>query len=142
MEEMIGFVLFIAEAAAWYFAFKTAVAFWEAYGVWKEAKVLEEDLHDKLTKLVHNVKPEKHADVLYWFDDETDKFLAQGKTIDDIRAHLKERYKQDVFLVDGKMLLAGPDFAPMDISDKTPSEVGKYIADTLLLKLLPKSIEE
>lgn len=142
MEDLINFAVFILEAVMWFYIIKMLVAFWDLYGVWKEAKIVEVDIHDKLTKLVHNVKPEKHADVHYWFDEETDNFLAQGRDMDEIRSHLRERFKQDVFLVGDKLLLVGPEFAPMDVSDKTPSEIGKYIANNLLHKLLPTSAKE
>ena len=142
MEDLINFAIFILEAVMWFYAFKMLVAFWDLYSVWKEAKIIEEDLHTKLTKLVHNVKPEKHAEMHYWFDEETDNFLAQGKDMNEIRSHLRERFKQDVFLVDGKVLLAGPEYAPMDISNHSASEVGEYIANNLLHKLLPKSADE
>jgi hypothetical protein len=138
MEDLIGFALFLLECAMWYYAFKALGALWDAYWVFREAKEVEVDLREKLTKLVHNVKPEKHADVHYWFDEETDRFLAQGRDLDEIRSHLRGRFTQDVFLVDGKILLAGPEYAPMDISKHSANDVGKYIADNLLPKLLPK----
>ena len=142
MEDLMNFVYWILDVLMWYFIFKSAFALWEFFQVYKDAKVIEEDIHEKLTKLVHNVKPEKHLDMHYWFDEETDTFLAQGKNMDEIRGHLRERFSKDVFLVDGKVLLAGPEFAPIDISNHSASEVGKYIADNLLHKLLPKSLKE
>jgi hypothetical protein len=141
MGDLINFLSFITEIVMWYLVFKTVAAFWEAYCIYKDAKEIEIDLHDKLTKLVHNVKPEKHEEVHYWFDEETDKFLAQGKDLTEIRTHLRERFTQDVFLVDGKILLAGPEFTPMDISNHSASEVGKYIADNLMHKMLHKNAE-
>jgi hypothetical protein len=143
MQDVIDFAMWVVNvtlwSVIWYCFFNVLAAGWKMLKIFKEAKELEEIMHDKLLSLVHNVKPEKHSDMLYWFDNETDSFLAQGKCIDEIRTHLKERFKQDVFLVEDSMLLIGPDFTPVDISDKTPAEVGKYIADNLLHKLVPTS---
>jgi hypothetical protein len=109
---------------------------------YKIAKTIEDDIMEKLETLVHNVKTEQHADVQYWFDEETDKFFAQGKNLDEIRGHLKERFKQDVFMVNGALLLAGPDYEPMDISNKTPAEVGKWVAENVVRGMIPKHIRE
>jgi hypothetical protein len=132
---------FALNVLLWYFIFKGAIALYEGYHIVKDAKVLQETVADELDSLIHNVKPEQHGEVLYWFDEETDKFLAQGKDIAEIRVHLKERFKRDVFMISDKVLMAGPDFEPMDISKQTPEEVAKYIAETIVPDLIKKHSE-
>lgn len=75
-----------------------------------------EKLKQKISKLIHPVKVEKHGDMIYWFDAETDQFLAQGFTRDQIVEHLKQRFKGHVFLLDEeneKGILTGPDYKVM-----------------------------
>jgi len=72
-----------------------------------------DELKEKISKLIHPIKVEKHGDMTYWFDAETDQFLAQGLTRDDIADHLKQRFKGHVFLLsEGPEtgILAGPDY--------------------------------
>jgi hypothetical protein len=142
MDDLVNFGFWILDVVFWYFVIKSVFALWELRNTYKLAKTIEEDILDRLETLVHNVKTEKHADVDYWFDEENDTFFAQGRNLDEIRSHLKERFTQDVFMVNGKLLLTGPDYEPMDISNKTPSEVGKYVAETVVKKMIPKHIQD
>lgn len=70
-----------------------------------------QDLIDKLNKIVHLVKVEKHGEVTYWFDAESDQFLAQGLTDEDIIEVLKKRFTKHIFiLAEKQLLLSGPEF--------------------------------
>lgn len=78
-----------------------------------EQKIL--DLQEK----IHQVKVEKHQDMLYWFDEDDDEFLGQGKDIQDIIHVLKSRFSEHIFLVshqDSMYSLYGPDWklVPID----------------------------
>lgn len=57
-----------------------------------------DELKDKLRKMIHFVKLEKHGDQLYWFDAQTDQFLGQGATVDEIVAHVKNRFPTHIFV--------------------------------------------
>ena len=68
---------------------------------------------------IHQVKVEKHQDMLYWFDEDDDEFLGQGKDIQDIIHVLKSRFSEHIFLVshqDSMYSLYGPDWklVPID----------------------------
>lgn len=141
MDELFSVLNFALECLMWYFIIKGVIALYDGYHMIKDAKAMHEGIADELDALIHNVKPEQHGEVLYWFDEETDKFLAQGKDIAEIRSHLKERFKRDVFMIGDKVLMAGPDFEPMDISKQTPEEVAKYIAETVVPELIKKRSE-
>ena len=72
-----------------------------------------EELKTKISKLIHVVKVEKYGNIVYWFDAETDQFLAQGLTRDDIAEHLRQRFKGHVFLLDEESergFITGPDY--------------------------------
>jgi nucleotide-binding universal stress UspA family protein len=65
----------------------------------KNAQLKEElvqaakELKDKI--ILVNI--EKHGDTLYLFEKDTDRFIAQGKTTEEIMKHCKERFpKQSV----------------------------------------------
>ena len=141
MESLMSVVEFALNCLIWYFIIKGVMALYEGYHTIKDAKDMHASIHEELDSLIHNVKPEQHGEVLYWFDEETDKFLAQGKDITEIRTHLKERFKRDVFMISDKILMAGPEFEPMDISKQTPEEVAKYIAETVVPELIKKRSE-
>jgi len=64
----------------------------------------------ELSKLIHTVKEETIGDVIYWFDAETDRFITQGATHDDIIDMLKKHYAGHIFLISDTEMLAGPDF--------------------------------
>lgn len=67
---------------------------------WAENKIAEIDaVKDSLSKLIHTVKPEQHGEVTYWFDADSDAFLGQGTTADEIIAHVKSRFPTHLFLL-------------------------------------------
>jgi hypothetical protein len=142
MDNLYDFGFWLLDLAVWslfwYFVIKSLAALYDGYYVIKDAKELQETIAGELESLIHNVKPEQHDDVLYWFDEDTDKFLAQGKDIAEIRSHLKERFKRDVFMISDKILMAGPDFEPMDISKQTPEQVAEFIAKSVVPSLIKK----
>lgn len=141
MNELMSLLELVLDVLIWYFIIKGLLSLYEGYQVIKDAKDMHDSIADELDSLIHNVKPEQHGEVLYWFDEETDKFLAQGKDITEIRGHLKERFKQDVFMISDKVLMAGPDFEPMDISKLSPEDVAKHIAETVVPELIKKRSE-
>lgn len=65
---------------------------------------------------IHPVLKEVHGDHIYWFDAETDEFLAQGATQEEIVSVLKERFRGHIFLISPTEMLAGPNLEvyPLD----------------------------
>ena len=62
---------------------------------------------------VHRVKAETHCDMLYWYDEDTSKFIAQGKSMEEIVSVLQAEHPGKVFLYstpDNQYLLVGPNF--------------------------------
>lgn len=80
------------------------------------SKRVNESIRERLNEIVHDIKVEKHHETIYWFDKDNDKFIAQGKTVDEIREVLKQRFPKHIFVVEGE-LMVGPDFNPMKPED-------------------------
>ena len=109
--ELIGYILLF------YFAYRVGQIISAGY---KEA-MLEEATSTLIAKKIHILKVEKHGDTFYWFDSETDQFIAQGKDIQDFAATLKQVHPTKVFLFND-YCFAGPDFMPIFIKDSVPPE--------------------
>lgn len=63
--------------------------------VYKMLQAKNEELKEKLVELAKQfifVKPEKHGDVIYLFEAETDRFIAQGRTAQELKEHCRERF--------------------------------------------------
>lgn len=94
----------------------------------EEKLIARDEMIDKLHSMIHQVAEEKHGDMLYWFDAETDAFLTQGLTRDELVEGLKQRFKGKghMFLVSEKELIAGPDFETIDISDGATHVIDRF----------------
>jgi len=66
-----------------------------------------------LNGIIRQVKVETHHGVKYWFDDENDKFLAQGATNEEIYLIIKERFPDHVFLLPEGSVLCAPIWKPV-----------------------------
>lgn len=96
------------EILIWAFVvFFAARMFLEAVNSRLEDKLeQQQDLIKKLNEVIHVVKEEKHGDVVYWFDKDNDQFLAQGRDIEEIKAHIKQRFHKHIFLINDSHMLA------------------------------------
>ena len=61
-----------------------------------------ENIIRHVNEIVHRVKVEEHHNVYYWYDADSDVFLAQGSDVAEIAIHLKERYSGHIFLLEEK----------------------------------------
>lgn len=113
MELVIEFLLFFIELMFWVFVIDLVVSLFAGSRKLKTAE--REELVEQVAKKIHQVKQEKHGDAFYWFDAETDQFLGQGCTDEEIRVHLLERFKGHIFLIDEKRAMAGPELKLMPI---------------------------
>lgn len=88
-------------------------ASWVVSKIWFASKVseVEQKAKERLAEIIRPVKIEHTNDIMYWFDRETNQFLAQGKTQQEISAILKQRFPKLIFVNEEKEeILAGPDF--------------------------------
>lgn len=61
---------------------------------------LHEQLIKRLDEIVHRVRIEHDKDTYYWFDQDNNKFLAQGKTTEEIIDHIKARFPDHIFYLE------------------------------------------
>ncbi len=90
----------------------SALNFFFNYIIKKFKSDLEKDenlqLVDRVKELIHIVEVETHQGVDYWYDKDSDAFLAQGTSISEAIEHAKTRYPKHVFvLMDKEENIAG-----------------------------------
>jgi len=59
-------------------------------------------IKDYLNEIIHQVKVEKYQNIEYWYDQDTDYFLGQGSTFDDIVNVLKIRFPDHLFILEDR----------------------------------------
>ena len=70
----------------------------------------EQAARARLNEIVHVVKQEKHGDMYYWYDQDNEQFLAQGRTLNEITDVLKSRWNRHIFVISDKEMMIGPEF--------------------------------
>lgn len=58
------------------------------------------DVLKRLKDIIHQVKIEKRGDIEYWYDEHSEQFLGQGKTLEEVVSVLKSRFPDHVFLIE------------------------------------------
>ena len=61
---------------------------------------LEQKLIKRLDEIVHRVEVEQQGEVYYWYDQDNRKFLAQGKSDEEIIGILKSRFPDHIFYLE------------------------------------------
>lgn len=61
-------------------------------------------IKNKIKSQIMIVNIEKHGDCYYLFDKETDTFVAQGKTVEEIKDAMQKRYPGKTFMANEKHL--------------------------------------
>ena len=76
---------------------------WLAYNWYsnrrQELSQFQDELHARVNALVHRVKSEKHNNMVYWFDEDDDSFLAQGRNLVEIVKTLQTRFPDHLFFL-------------------------------------------
>ena len=122
MEFISEFIVFLLECVFWYFLIGLITM-----PLRQRLEQKREDIEvtvNKIMDLVHRVSVEKHGEMFYWFDADSDEFLAQGKTTDETVSHLKSRFPNHIFLVktkDQQFKISAPawEFTPIDSKSNT-----------------------
>ena len=70
----------------------------------------EQAARARLNEIIHVVKQEKLGDMYYWYDQDNDQFIAQGRTLDEITDVLKARWNRHIFVISDKEMMIGPEF--------------------------------
>jgi hypothetical protein len=110
MELFYEFLIFIASIMFWTAVVNLALKVLNRYlSRPTEEEFLE--IKQKIISMIHFVKEEKHGDITYWFDEQSDEFLAQGATKDEIIAQARVRFPTHVFIIDNQQhSISGPDW--------------------------------
>lgn len=116
MELLSEFLSFFIEFVFWMFVIRAVSA---AIIKYKEAEEQEVgELKEKLVKMIHFIKQEKHGDVLYWFDLDDDSFLGQGASVEELTEHVKKRFPTHVFITgDADKFLRAPEWKLTPINE-------------------------
>ena len=61
-----------------------------------------EEVLERVNNIMHRVRVEQHGDVYYWYDEDSNDFLAQGKNLTDATTQLKSRFPGHLFFVTHK----------------------------------------
>lgn len=102
-----------------YYLGKTLIAYMNYRGEVKQSN--HKQVIAYLDGIIRQVKIETYNGVKYWFDDENDKFLAQGITNEEIYSVIKERFPDTVFLLPEGSVLCAPEWVPVTSDRKTLS---------------------
>lgn len=96
MFESIG--LLLAWIACTYFFAQITLGVLDAF---READTeLTDKLRKRLDEIVHRVEVEKQGDTYYWFDQDNRKFLAQGRSDQEIIDIIKKRFPDHIFYLE------------------------------------------
>jgi len=104
----------VMQIVFWWFTISLVLA-WIKSRADQEETVRFERAVEILNNLVHRVKVEEHQGIFYWWDEDSDTFLAQGRTIEEVIDNLKKRFPEHHFFVkdneDVTYRLKGPEWA-------------------------------
>jgi hypothetical protein len=116
MELVTEFLNFCFNLLIGLFIYSFIRGYWISYENRITADV--DDLKDRLRKMIHLVRLEQHGDQLYWFDEESGEFLGQGYTLEEIIAHVKNRFPTHVFVDEtANNFLKAPEWKPVPIKE-------------------------
>jgi len=128
--EFNEFVMACGQALIFYAVYKLTRFILGFFELARDVNETGDNIKKYLNSIIHPVVSEKHGDVIYFFEEGTDKFIAQGRNDDEIVAALKARWGNHIFIIGQKHYMAGPEFKMQEITD--PDEVGKLLADRVI----------
>ena len=88
------------------------------------ADALHAQLVRRLDKIVHRVEVEQQGDTYYWYDLDNRKFLAQGRTTEEIVDILKKRFPEHIFYLEASnhLLCAKHNWEPVEARSTNKSQ--------------------
>jgi hypothetical protein len=104
MELVTEFADFCLQLAFWYMVGSIVLGFIEGYLRTRTEEIHTEtrEILKELNEIIHRVRVEEHGDMVYWFDDDNDTFLAQGTSIEQATEQLRARFPNHVFFISSK----------------------------------------
>lgn len=85
------------------------------------AAAYRQEVSSEIRRRISVISEEEHNGIYYWFDKDTDQFIAQGADAAEIIAHIKTQFKHEhLFILPGlEKGLVTPDCQIVDISQLT-----------------------
>ena len=93
---------FILDTIFWFVVFWLITKVWQKYIVAKN-EALEEQIKEMTAQIkeqIIHVNIEKHGEVFYLYEKDTHRFIAQGSSFDEVRAHCLSRFKDKSVIAD------------------------------------------
>lgn len=113
--------LFLAWIACTYFLVQIVLGIQDAFREVDTALV--DKIRKRLDEIVHRVEVEQQGDTYYWYDQDDRRFLAQGRTTEEIIDILKKRFPDHIFYLESSnhLLCAKHNWEPVEarLSDKS-----------------------
>lgn len=109
---IIEFILFACQLFFWYIVSSIFLNFLLRRSD-QEAKQKIEKIIERVNEVVHRVRVEEHYNNYYWYDADSDNFLAQGSSPTELIDRLKSRFPDHIFLFEEKdsvLKLSAPDW--------------------------------
>jgi hypothetical protein len=128
--EFNEFVMACGQALIFYAAYKLTRFILGFFDFAQDVSETGEQVKKYLSSIIHAVKSEKHGDIIYFFDEETNTFIAQGRNDAEIIEGLKARWGDHIFIIGERHVMAGPDFEMTEITD--PEDIGRMLAEKVI----------
>ena len=98
----MNIVDFILDTIFWFVIFWLIIKVWQTYVIAKN-EALEEQIKEMTAQIkeqIIHVNIEKHGEVFYLFEKDTNRFIAQGTSFDEVKEHCLSRFKDKSVIAD------------------------------------------
>ena len=108
---IVEFILFALQLLFWWTVSSILVNFLLRQSSTRNKEI--ENIIARVNEIVHRVRVEEHYNNYYWYDADSDDFLAQGSSPAELVDRLKSRFPNHIFLLEEKdsmLKLSAPDW--------------------------------
>ena len=96
----------VLDTIFWFVVIWLFMKVWEKYLIAKN-EVLEEQIKEMTAQIkeqIIHVNIEKHGNVFYLFEKDTNRFIAQGSNFDEVKLHCETRFKNKSVIADERQM--------------------------------------
>lgn len=87
----------------------------------QQIRKYQDGVYAHLQRIIHTVRYEQDGDMYYWYDQDTDEFIVQGRTDTEIIQALRARFPNHIFVINEHQMMVGPEFAIIQFDKVTAS---------------------
>lgn len=93
---------FILDTIFWMVVIWLFMKVWETYLIAKNEALAEQvkEMTKQIKEQIIHVNIEKHGEVFYLFEKDTNRFIAQGATFEEVKEHCQTRFKNKSVIAD------------------------------------------